>query len=333
MYNGFVEYAEKMEKKDTASDEDLAAYRQLSFGRYEFDLEGKKIRLNSEGILDPPRAADIQRATAAPRFWNLAARRVEPVPPVDDVIDHRDMQTPVKDQGTRATCVPFAALAQIEAKIKATEGRTVDLSEQYTNWLLMKINGKNQCNDIIQTTNTAFHLKTHGVCEEALFAYEDREEVETHCSAEPSLQAKENARYGIADYDVLFRFGHSGPSLSNPNYIETILAQGDDIVVGLEIALIRPDDNGVFDVFLDRFRRAISVTGTTGLSGSAPGHAVLVVGYDRRPPQPHFIVKNSWGADKGDHGYFFLSYEYFTTYAKVGYTITGIRTDLTANIE
>lgn len=332
MYDGFVEYATKMAQKQIAPDADLRIYRRLSFGRYELNLDGKMVRLNSESILNPPRSADLERATTAPRFWNLAEGRIEALGAVPDVVDHRLNQTPVKDQGIRATCVPFAALAQIEAQIKATEGQEVDLSEQYANWLFMKINGKNQCNDIVVTTDAVVHLTNHGVCEEPLFPYEDKEVVERHCGAQPSAEAKANAQYGIEDYDILFRFGHSGPSLSNPNYVETILSQGHDIVVGLEIALIRPDDNGVYDVFLDRFRRAVSVTGTNGLSGNAPGHAMLVVGYDKRGPQPFFIVKNSWGADKGDHGYFFLSYEYFSTYAKVGYIITGVRTDMSANI-
>lgn len=40
------------------------------------------------------------------------------------------------------------------------------------------------------------------------------------------------------------------------------------------------------------------------------GHAVLAVGYDNSTQ--HFIIRNSWGADWGDKGYFYMPYEYIT---------------------
>ncbi|HXA29132.1 MAG TPA: C1 family peptidase [Candidatus Angelobacter sp.] len=38
------------------------------------------------------------------------------------------------------------------------------------------------------------------------------------------------------------------------------------------------------------------------------GHAVLAVGYDDGKGQ--FVVRNSWGPDNADHGYFYMPYEY-----------------------
>jgi len=40
------------------------------------------------------------------------------------------------------------------------------------------------------------------------------------------------------------------------------------------------------------------------------GHAVMAVGYD--DSKKCFIVRNSWGEDWGDKGYFYLPYDYFT---------------------
>jgi len=40
------------------------------------------------------------------------------------------------------------------------------------------------------------------------------------------------------------------------------------------------------------------------------GHAVMAVGYG--DAQRVFIVRNSWGVDQGDHGYFYMPYSYVT---------------------
>ena len=38
------------------------------------------------------------------------------------------------------------------------------------------------------------------------------------------------------------------------------------------------------------------------------GHCVVLMGYD--DGSRHFIVRNSWGPDWGDKGYFYMPYEY-----------------------
>jgi len=42
------------------------------------------------------------------------------------------------------------------------------------------------------------------------------------------------------------------------------------------------------------------------------GHSVLVVGYVDK--DACLIVRNSWGPEWGDHGYFYMPYEYLTKY-------------------
>jgi C1A family cysteine protease len=50
------------------------------------------------------------------------------------------------------------------------------------------------------------------------------------------------------------------------------------------------------------------------------GHAVLIVGYDHT--YQYFIVKNSWGDDWGEAGYFKIAYSQLTNVVKFGqYTI------------
>ena len=40
------------------------------------------------------------------------------------------------------------------------------------------------------------------------------------------------------------------------------------------------------------------------------GHAVLAVGYD--DGKGRFMIQNSWGASKGDKGYYYMPYQYLT---------------------
>lgn len=44
--------------------------------------------------------------------------------------------------------------------------------------------------------------------------------------------------------------------------------------------------------------------------GSSPkllNHAVQIVGYDLSAEIPHYIVRNSWGKDFGEHGYLYIA--------------------------
>ena len=49
------------------------------------------------------------------------------------------------------------------------------------------------------------------------------------------------------------------------------------------------------------------------------GHAVMAIGYDQK--QKHFIVRNSWGPQWGQAGYFTMPYAYLETLASDFWTI------------
>jgi len=40
------------------------------------------------------------------------------------------------------------------------------------------------------------------------------------------------------------------------------------------------------------------------------GHAVMAVGYNEK--EKVFIIRNSWGVNWGDQGYFYMPYKYMT---------------------
>ncbi|PSN35919.1 hypothetical protein C0J52_07159 [Blattella germanica] len=50
-------------------------------------------------------------------------------------------------------------------------------------------------------------------------------------------------------------------------------------------------------------------------------HAVQIVGYDRSPPIPHYIVRNSWGPEFGDKGYLYIA---------IGSNLCGLANEVSA---
>lgn len=252
-------------------------------------------------------------------FWDEQRNHPKDFGMLPPVVDHRNNQTPIRHQKDRGTCVCFATLAGIEAVIKAQEGREVDLSEQYANWVLMSGEGNTQCDDGLRTTLAARYLSQRGVCEEMDLNYEDRTTVFGHCCIDPSPSIKNKAKFGIKEFAIIEGFGALGPSLGNTDYLESVLHNGHDIVFGMHVAWGEHDENFVYDVILDRSGRPIPPGG---------GHAMLAVGYDRTGLKPFFIMKNSWGEAEGKNGYFFLSYDYVRRYAKNGFIIKSVNTNM-----
>ena len=70
-----------------------------------------------------------------------------------------------------------------------------------------------------------------------------------------------------------------------------------------------------FDVYESFESDAVAKTGIAEMPKEGEeclgGHAVMAVGYDDKVGR--FIVRNSWGTDWGQKGYFELPYDYFTT--------------------
>ncbi|BBZ46935.1 C1 family peptidase [Mycobacterium parmense] len=83
-----------------------------------------------------------------------------------------------------------------------------------------------------------------------------------------------------------------------------------------------------FTVYESFESQAVAQTGVVPLPDPATesavgGHAVLAVGYS--DPKGQVIVRNSWGPSWGDHGYFYLPYQYLTgsTSSSAGSPING----------
>lgn len=85
--------------------------------------------------------------------------------------------------------------------------------------------------------------------------------------------------------------------------MQTVLAGGRPIVIG-------------FTVYESFESQTVADTGIVLMPAphekTLGGHAVLIVGYKKIGKAPHFIVRNSWGDQWGQAGYFLIPVAYFT---------------------
>jgi len=322
MASTYEDFAQSLLKKRKATEQDLALYRTVGEERVGMVVGDCLVKLDSLKQDDQMDAEELSASERDNPFWDMEGN-VPECEEAPDTVDRRQSQTTIKHQQDRGTCVCFASLACLEAILNrqsAEKASDPGLSEQYANWLYMRFEERNQCDDGLRTTLSARYLSQKGVCEESLAPYEDDATVNTHCEASPSQEALDNAKYGIERYTIIDRLGLNGPSIANTDYLECVLSLGYDIVFGTHVAWGLSDPvTGINDVVLDPYGNPLPSRG---------GHAMLIVGYVKNVDTPYFILKNSWGTDDGNEGYRYLSYDYIRQYAKYGYIVHAIGTDM-----
>jgi hypothetical protein len=237
-------------------------------------------------------------------------------------VNLKSKMTTVKDQKTRGTCVAFASVAAIEhAYGRRGILKGFNLSEQDAFYVMKQEEGKGEthCDDGLVTYRAAEYLSAAGVAKDRHWRYE--KEGQLDCSTKDGddvrpEEAADNADYRIKESQIVLRESDldedAGQWINNPRYLESILAAGYPIVVGVKVAGWS-DYQKTIDVQLDKDGEPLESDG---------GHAMLLVGYDRA--DEYFLFKNSWGAALGDGGYIRLSYDYMRTYGKYGYFIFDV---------
>ena len=270
--------------------------------------------------------ADRLSQKVGPLAPELSARDLKP----PDVFDNLKYQTGIRDQAGRGTCTYFAAIAALEAAYtRAGYPSDIDLSEQYFSW----IRGVSVVDDppnspVFGTTSAArrddilgsvsgggvsynFMLLTHysvpperslpyigsgdydnykkwpSYAKDGLTGYrwDDPNTLQDSINSwnfdldQNNYEARGGARYGVAEYSVL-----SKAQVSDAAILEALIASGHDVAIGTPVW----DDVFNLDPARPRWKRDPSLKDPVG------GHALLLVGYDRK--RQFFIAKNSWGA-------------------------------------
>ena len=199
-------------------------------------------------------------------------------------VDLRSKCPPIYDQFTIGSCTANAGVAaRVMLNNLTTQLSRLDL---YYDERVIE-NDVNQDGGA-QMRDIGNALVKYGVCEESYFPYDI-----TKFTNAPSVQANANAlKYKIKSYYSVLTIAD----------IKNVLAlKQQPVLVGI-------------DVYESFESDVVAKTGIVPLPKKTEkllgGHAVLSVGFDDK--KKYFIMRNSWGSDWGDKGYFYLPYTYFT---------------------
>jgi len=140
-----------------------------------------------------------------------------------------------------------------------------------------------------------------GVCKETTWPYDPVEaDPGTHLfpPGSPPATKPPAAAYHEAESYKAVSYSRVQQSLAQ---MKGCLAEGFPFVFGFSVYSSLYDANG---------NPLAVVPMPSGADNLLGGHAVLAVGYD--DSRQLFTIRNSWGGDVQDHGYFYLPYSYLT---------------------
>ena len=263
----------------------------------------------------------------------------------DEYVDLRPRQTPIRWQGSRTTCIVFAGVAALEASYKRFGYGDLDLSEEFINFSRKSFYLHPIWQDHLDKGVTARETQLGstgggggvGVVAELGKAYKlPLENVMPYVDVNnyyesnfPALvqaidKGSDATQKDYSDFNLDPRILTSNilkaekwysvgsykelADAKDTDEIEKILKAGNEVV--WDFAGANPyesiDENNIWQACSDC---------------SIIGHSMLIVGFDKRDPDPakhHFIVKNSWGTDNltgtDMDGFTTISYDYVENY-------------------
>jgi C1A family cysteine protease len=201
-------------------------------------------------------------------------------------VDLRDQMSRVEDQGDIGSCTANAWVGAVEYLDKVQDDHYRNWSRLFLYYNERALRGEQNQDGGAYIRDGAKALAKQGICLETTWKYDV-----TKFALQPSAScfseglAHQAVRYSRVDQTEAAMLG--------------ALAQKHPIVAG-------------FTVYESFELESVSKSGIVPLPGPKEkvmgGHAVLIVGYDR--PKQSFIVRNSWGAKWGDHGYCHFPFAY-----------------------
>lgn len=203
---------------------------------------------------------------------------------IPQILDLRKYATPVEDQGYLGSCTGHAIAEAIEL-LNKKNNITTEISRlfiyYYERLILGTVNYDSGAyiRDGIKATNK------WGAPLESLWPYD----INKFKMAPSSLAVNDAAKRTVSRYERANDFNACIDALSN----------GYPVIIGFM----------VYNSFMSQFvaRTGMMPYPNTRTETLLGGHAVLLVGFNNSTQR--FIVKNSWGTNWGDKGYFYMPYD------------------------
>lgn len=214
---------------------------------------------------------------------------------------------PILDQGQYGTCVTFATTAAIDAVLGLA-----DAISQQCSLELDEVLGSNLWNGGYYSSQVIDPIRQHGAVRQGkcgTYAYPNpmaQVSIDQYKSfVDPSIQVSK----------VSYAY-HQGISV---DVVKGALAAKHYVTIGFGLMNnSSPISVQGFDVIVDNKKKNGGLwackqrSSSSSFCGSATaGHEVLIVGYD--DSQHLFKIQNSWSAGAGDKGFFYMSYEFFSS--------------------
>lgn len=223
-------------------------------------------------------------------------------------VDLRAGFSPVYNQGRTEACVGFSTVGGLGEYFARKRGWNMRFSPRYLWTMGRKLEGTLDKNTGMMISDAQKIMDAYGMLPEQSYPFPLLDPEQNPTLFQQMLSERpSNEQISAAKK---FRISQSWKTIPTVSAMRTALADGRPVVFGMaifqSIANTGPDgmipDPGPNDKFLG-------------------GHAVVAVGYDNA--RRVFIIRNSWGANWGDHGYGYLSYDFFRSILNVAPAYAG----------
>ncbi|XP_022865316.1 cysteine proteinase 3-like [Olea europaea var. sylvestris] len=184
--------------------------------------------------------------------------------------------SPVKNQGHCGSCWTFSTTGALEAAYTQAFGKGISLSEQQLVDCAGAFNNFG-CNGGLPSQAFEYIKYNGGLETEASYPYTGKDGACKYSSENSAIQVLDSVNITLgAEYELKHAVGTVRP-----------VSVAFEVVTGFRF-----------------YKGGVYTSTKCGNSPMDVNHAVLAVGYGVENGVPYWLIKNSWGADWGDHGYF-----------------------------